>query len=246
MIATFLLVAAQLFLLGANAIAPFRLATGEERDRRLWSLLVVPLLLASFLLALLHLNLAPDAALAWGISWPPRAKAARLLLVAAAAAGAGALLTALGARRFEPAAWRFAGALGVALAAIAALAGEMLRVGGAPAGGLTGLLLGGVSRFALTLAAGETATGRVRWLGLAAALALPLGTLSAPEAIRSALRPDLLTLGAAALLLAASRFLPAAFQRPAAACGVLLGALYFAQSARLTAMFELQGLPAGR
>jgi hypothetical protein len=245
-IAVFFLVAAQLFLLGANAVQPFRLAAAGDPDgdrrRRLWSLLVVPLLLASLLLALLHLALETDSALAWGISWPPHSKAARLVLVAASAAAAAALLTAFGGRRFEPAAWRFAGALGGALAAVAALAGEMLRIGGAPAGGLGVLLVGALVRFALALAAGECATGRVRWLAPAAAIALPLGALALPAPLRSALRPDLLTLGAAVALLAAARFLPGRFPRPTAAAGVLLAALYLAQSARVSSMFELQGL----
>jgi len=245
-IAIFLIVAAELFLLGVNAVQPFRLATGAEKERRIWSLVVLPLLLAALLLALLHLSLTPDAALAWGIAWPPHTKVARLLLVAGAAGGAGALLTALGGSKFEPAAWRFAGALGVALAAVASLAGEMLRVGGAPAGGLAALLLGALGRFALALAAGECATGRVRWLAIAAAIALPLGTIAGPAIVRSALRPDLLTLAAAVALLAAARFLPGAFPRAAAACGVLLAALYLAQAARLSAILELQGFPAGR
>jgi len=241
-IVTFALVAAQLFLLGTNAVQPFRLAAAEDRERRLWTLLVLPLLLGSLVLAIFHLDVATDAALAWGIAWPPRSRMARLLLVAGAAAGLGALLTALGGRKFEPAAWRFAGGLGLALAAVAALAGELLRVGGAPAGGIVAIALGAAGRFALTLAAGECATGRVRWLAPLAALALPLGALAAPLMLRNALRPDLLTLGAAVVLLAVARFLPGALSRPAAAGGVLLAALYLSQSARITAMLELQGI----
>jgi hypothetical protein len=245
LIATATFVALQIFALGANAVQPFRLARGTERERGLWSLLVLPLLLAALLVALLHLRAASDAALAAGLSWPPQARVARLLLVGLFAGAGGAVLTAIGGRKFEPAAWRVAGGLAVVLAAAAALAGELLRIGGGPAGGLGPILLGAAGRLALTLAAGESALGRPRWLALAAAVVLPLSYLAMPEVVRQPLRPDLLTLGAAALLLAAAPVLPRPFARPAAAVGVALAAIYLAQMAHVSEMLEIRGYGPG-
>lgn len=232
------IVLAQLFLLGANAVLPWRLATADDAARRLWSLVCLPLLLLSLLLALLHLALAPDAALAWGLSWPPRAIAARIVLLVAIAGGCGAILTAVGGRQFEPAAWRTAAVLGGLVAAGAAFGGELLRFGGGPTGGLGALLAAAAGRFALTLAAGECVAGPPRWLTPLAALLLPLGYLTSPPELRLGLGVDALTLAAAALLLLAARFVPADWRRAVACAGIVLAALHFARAAEISATFE--------
>jgi hypothetical protein len=232
------LVAAQLFLLGALAVAPFRLARAGEPARQAWALFCVPLLLLSALLALLHLRIAPDAALRWGISWPPLALPARLLLVVLVAGALATALVAAGWRKLEPAAWRFAGALAVTLAAGAAFAGELLRIGTGESGTLPALLVAAAARLALTLAAGECVTGRVRFLAPIAAALLPVAYFLLPAPVALGLRADLLTLGAAVLLLSGAPLLPARWGRIAAALGVLLAALYFARAAAVSASYE--------
>jgi hypothetical protein len=229
---------AQLFLLGANAVLPWRLATGEDAARRLWSLVCLPLLLLSLVLALAHLSLAPDGALFWGLSWPPRTTAARIVLVIVGAGAGGALLTAIGGRKFEPAAWRTAAILGGLVAAGAAFGGELLRFGGGPTGGLVTLLAATAGRFAVTLAAGECVAGPPRWLTPIAALLLPLGYLASPPELRAGFGADILTLAAAVLLLLVARFVPADWRRAVAIAGIALAALHFARAAEISATFE--------
>lgn len=228
----------QFVLLGVQAVAPWRLAAGGEAPRRLWALVALPLLLLSGILALLHLRLTPDAALTWGLAWPPRALPAKLLLVLIVAGAGATLVVALGWKQLEPVGFRIAAGLNLLLAAGAAFAGELLRTGQGPASGFTLLTLAAAGRLALTLAAGESVTGSPRWLAPIGALLLPLSLFAAPAALRPHLMRDGLTLLAASLLLLAARFLPPSLRRPAALAGVALGALFLARSAELSAMLE--------
>jgi hypothetical protein len=229
---------AQLCLLGTGAVAPWRLAGGTDSARRLAALVALPLALLALLLALFHLALAPDAAIAWGIVWPPRTIAARLLGVTVLAGAAVAVLVAIGGSRFEPAAWRTAGVLSGLVAAGSAFGGELLRLGGGPYAGTAALLVAVAARLAVTLAAGESATGLPRYLAPVAGLLLPVAHLAAPAALRVSLGLVLPTLGASALLLLAAPFVPLRFRRSAALAGVALAALYFAEAAAVSATFE--------
>ncbi|MGE0641128.1 MAG: hypothetical protein AB7G12_00145 [Thermoanaerobaculia bacterium] len=235
------LVLIQLLLLGANVWLPWRLADAPGQRRQAFRLAVLPALLFSAIVALLHLSLRADAALTWSLTWPPATTFSRILLVSVAAAGAVATLLAVGGRRLEPAGWRLAAGVALLLAATSAVAGEMLRAGGGPAGTYATFGVAATSRLAVTLAAGETLTGRPRiWSGLAAA-ALVLGFVVAPSPLRHAAGPDLWTLGAAVTLFVLAPLLPtraARLARPAALAGVALAAVYFARTAELSAVLE--------
>jgi hypothetical protein len=232
------LLIAQFALLGTAAVVPWRLATGSERARRIAAFACVPLLLLSLLLALYHLVLRPDAAIAWGLVWPPRTVAARWILVTAFAGAAGALLTALGGTRFEPAAWRTAAVLAGLLAAGAAFGGELLRLGAGPYAGPSSLAVAVVARFAVSLAAGESLTGTPRWLAPFAGLLLPIAHFTGPAPLRLALAPDLPTLLAASALFLAAPLLPVRFARASALLAVALAALFYARAALVSATWE--------
>ena len=229
---------AQFLILGANVVAPWRLARAPGEMRRAFQLAIVPALLLSAILALLHLHLRPDAALAWGLTWPPRGLPIRLLLVLLAAGALSALLLALGGRHLEPLGWRFAAGLALLAAAGAAFAGELLRVGGGPSGGALALAIAALARLATTLAAGECATGRPRWLTFLAGVALPVALVASPVALREALDRDLWTVVASAARLLLARFLPPSLARLAGIVGVALAALYFSRAADLSEMLE--------
>ena len=67
---------------------------------------------------------------------------------------------------------------------------------------------------------------------------LPFSLLGFAAPVRALLGEDLLTLGAAVLLLLAARFLPPALRRPAALAGVLLAALFLDRTGDLQAAVE--------
>lgn len=228
----------QLLILGANVVGSWRLAAAPAEARRPFQLAIVPALLFSAILALLHLQLKPDAALAWGLVWPPREIVARALLVLCSAAALSALLLALGGRDLEPLGWRLAAGLALLLAAGACVAGELLRIGHGPSGGIAAIAAAAAARLATMLAAGECATGRPRWLTFVAGLALPTAVAAAPVALRESLGGDLWTIAAAAMLFLLARFLPPSLARPAGLAGAALAALYFTRAAELSEMLE--------
>ena len=90
----------------------------------------------------------------------------------------------------------------------------------------------------LALAAGEAASGPVRWLATLAGVALPFSLLGFAAPVRATLGADLLTLGAATLLLLVARFLPLSLRRPAALAGVLLAALFLDRTGDLSTALE--------
>lgn len=250
-----LAVALQWLILGLHVVVPWRLAretappsgpdaggpgpgpTLSER-RRLWALIATPLLLAAALAGLFTLGVRLDAALAWGISWPPRSLAALVLIAASVGVGLSNLILFAGHEKLEPVGWRIAAALAVALLAASSFAGELLRLGRGPAAGLTGIAVGTVVRIALALAAGEAAAGRVRHFATAAGLALPFLLTAFAAPVRATLGADILTLGAATLLLLAARFLPASLRRAAAIAGILLAALFLERTGDLSMALE--------
>lgn len=258
---TALALALQLLVLGLHVVAPWRLAglpsgpaagppgppgppdttggaaTVQER-RRLWALVATPLLLAAAIAGLFTLGKRIDAALAWGLTWPPVSLPAIALAFAAAAVALTDLLLLAGFRKLEPAGWRIAAGLGGLLLLAASVAGELLRLGRGPAAGLTGLLLAVLCRVLLALAAGQAAAGPVRGWATLAGAALPLTLLGASTPVVATLGADLLTLGAAALLLVAARFLPHSLRRAAVFAGVLLAALFLDRASDLSAALE--------
>jgi len=227
---------------GAHAVVPWQ-AAGDERARRLWSRAALPVLLCGAVAALLLARAHPDAALATGLLPLLGGREGRLLAVLLPAALALDLLAALGWRRLPPAAFRIAGVFGVALLAAAALAGETLRVGEGPSGGGAAVLLAAACRLGVALGAGELLAPRRPLLALLSGLALPAWLLVSPPELRAALWQSGagFTLGAAALLFLAARFLPARLRRPALAGAALLAGVLFAQAAALSQ--ALSGLP---
>lgn len=233
-------------VLGLHVLVPWRLArqTAEtppaatSDPRRLWAMVATPLWMAAALAGLFGLGEQPDAALAWGFAWPNPSIPALALAVFGLAVGLADLLLFFGYRELEPAGWRIAAGLGGATLLAASLAGELLRLGRGPAPGLAGIAIAACCRAALALAAGEASAGRVRYLPMLAGAALSLSLPTMPAVLRAALGTDLLTLGAAASLLLAARFLPPTLQRPAALAGVLLAALFLDRTSALQAALE--------
>jgi len=242
-----LLLALVSFAWGAHAVLPWRLRRGDREGvgRGGWARAALPVLLAGALGALLYARARPDAALASGVLPLTANHPGRLLLLLAAAVLAVDLVLTFGWRRLEDAGWKIAAVFGLLLAAAAAFAAELMRVGEGPGGPL--LLLAGAAacRLGVLLAAGElTAPGR-SWLPPLAGLALPLYLYFLPEELR---HPFLagghwLTLGAAALLLLASRWLPTRLRRPGLAAAVVLASLAFAQAAEISQSLSAQPLP---
>lgn len=250
-----LALALQWTILGLHVLVPWRLAREvggasgplaeasgpmpELADRRrLWALIATPLLLAAALAGLFTLGVRLDAALAWGLSWPPRSLPSLALVAAGLSVGLANLLLLAGHRKLEPAGWRIAAGLGGALLVAASLAGELLRLGRGPGAGLAGIACGALVRVALALAAGEAAAGKVRGFATMAGLALPFLLTALATPVEATLGADFLTLGAATLLLLAARFLPASLRRTAAFAGILLAALFLDRTGDLSTALE--------
>lgn len=242
---TALTLALQWVILGLHVLLPWRLArlappaAAETPDRRqLWALIAAPLLLAAALAGLFTLGARLDAALAWGLVWPPRSVVALSLAFAGVAVGLADLLLFFGFRRLEAVGWRIAAGLGGFLLLAASVAGELLRLGRGPMTGLAGLAIAALCRVPLALAAGEASSGPVRGFATLAGVVLPFSLVGFAAPVRALLGEDLLTLGAAVLLLLAARFLPPALRRPAALAGVLLAALFLDRTGDLQAAVE--------
>lgn len=251
---TALALALQLIVLGLHVVVPWRLArtasapaaqqgtpaaapTAPDR-RQLWALLATPLLLAAALAGLFSVRERIDAALAWGFSWPPTSLPVLALVFAGFAVGCSDLVLFAGFRKLEPAGWRIAAGLALALLLAASVAGELLRLGRGPAVGLTGLFLAACGRAALAFAAGEASAGPVRHFAPLAGVALPISLLGFAAPVRASLGADLATLAAASVLLLAARFLPLSLRRPAALAGVLLAAFFLDRTSELQAALE--------
>jgi hypothetical protein len=253
---TALALALQLLVLGLHVVVPWRLARtsddpsgpsshlpgdlsrGGGDGKRLWALIATPLLLAAAVAALFTVDARVDAAIAWRLSWPPATIPALAVGFTAVAVALCDLLLLAGFRRLEPAGWRIAAGLALMLLAAASFAGELLRLGRGPAAGLAGLLVAALCRLPLALAAGEAASGPVRWLAPLAGVALPFSLVGFSAPVRATLGADLATLAAATLLLLAARFVPLSLRRPAALAGVLLAALFLDRTADLSAAIE--------
>jgi hypothetical protein len=238
------LLALVLAALGAHAVVPWQ-AAGDEAARNRWRLVALPLLLAAALAAVLLARAHVDALLAAGLLPPLAGREGRLLAVLFPGVVAFDLMLLVGWRRLPPAGLRIGGLFGAALLAAGAMALEVLRVGEGPADGAGPLLLAAAGRAAVALGAGELFAPRRPLLATVAGLALPLWALALPRALRAPLwtAGGAFTLGAAALLFLAARFLPARLRRPALAGAALLAGVLFAQAAALSAALSAAPLP---
>jgi hypothetical protein len=231
---TLLVLAVNLLVFGAHAILPFRLATGAERVRRRWAVVALPVLLAALVGTAVALLRRPDEAIAWGLVDPIRGSTpARLISLAVAALVLADLLLAVGWRRFEPAAWRVLGALGLLAAAAETFGSELLRNGWAPLPSLVALFAAAALRLPLTLAGGELLAGTPRLWAPVAGPALFLAARLWTPAMWSGLGNARWTLAAAALLLLGSRFAPQSLRRACGAAGLLLAVIVLARSAEV-------------
>lgn len=221
-----------LAVFGAHAFLPFWLAGGEERARRLWATLAPILLVAACVVTAWEIGRRPDEAIAWGLTHPIHGSmAARLIAVALAAVALSDLLVLFTWKRLEPAAWRFHGALGVLTLLAQSLGAELLRIGWGPWTGTAAILAAAALRAPLALAATEVAVGAPRFWSAIAGPSLLVLALLWPSMLRRALAGDLVTLGAATLLLVAASFVPASLRRTAAISGILLALLFLASAA---------------
>ncbi|HVT59392.1 MAG TPA: hypothetical protein VHR45_13450 [Thermoanaerobaculia bacterium] len=223
---------------GAQAVVPWRIAGAAHGagGRRRWALLgpalVLPGALAGYLLMARH----PDAAIAAKLVPLTASVAGTLVAVLAPGLLAVTLVAAYAGDRLEVAGWRIVAAFGAAVVVAASWAEELLRTGeGPPSPPLLLALLAGC-RVLLALAAGELAApGRPAW-SIAAGCALPSYLPLLPPELRLPLwhQGEVVTLGAAALLLVSARWLPPALRRVALAAGVLLAALALSRAADLS------------
>jgi hypothetical protein len=224
--------ALNLAVFGAHVLMPWRLAEAEGEERRRWAL-VAPLLLATSVCAsLLALGLRPEAALAWGLTHPITGSTpARSIALVIAALALADLFTLVSWRHFDSRVWRSLAAIGALALAAQALGAELLRTGDGPVRSAAGLFAAAALRMPLALAAAEAATGAPRRLALAAAPALLLLALAWPAPLRAGLGRDLVTLYAAALLLALARYAPPALRRATVAAGLVLALLFLERAA---------------
>lgn len=240
-----LLLLAVFVAFGAHAAAPFRLADGPARSRKIWSA-VAPLLLVGGLLAwvlLIHSQLA--GAVAQGIAPLGQGRAGRALVVCSAALLLCDLLLLLGSAKVPPLGWRIAAGLGAAAAAAAAWLGELLRLGEGPATSGWPLAAAVVCRLLVGLAAGEAVAPGKPAAAVAAGLAFPVYALLLPDSLSASAAERGLgwTVGAAAVLFVAARWLPARFRRASLAAGVVLAVLYFSRIGELSAALGGQPQP---
>jgi hypothetical protein len=218
---------------GASAAAPAGAAAGSWRA---WRLAAMPLAVAGLVAAAALASRNPDATVAGHLMPLTASTPGRLLAVLVPAMLGAVLVGSLAGRRLDRQGLRLVAAFGAVTLGAAAWAGELLRTGEGPVSPGWRLLLLASCRLVIALAAGEIlASGRPLWsaaAGVALAVYLPL----LPATLRGLLwAEDLqLTCAAAALLLAAARWLPPALRRPALATGVLLAAIVLAQAGRVS------------
>ena len=234
---------------GAQAVVPWRLADcladrladrAPERRQRLrpWAAALLPLLAAGALAAFAHANRHPDAALAQALYPVSASRLGMLLAVLLAALALVDLVAAGGARSFEPAAWRLAAGFGLTFLLAASLAGELLRIGEGPESALIPLAILAGLRLLVSLAAAETLAppGHRPVFAPFAGGVLPLYVLLLPARLARALwgGPAAFTLGAAAVLFLAARWLPVSLRRLALGAATLLAGLLLAQAGLLS------------
>lgn len=240
-----LIMAWVLFAWGTQAAVPWRLAGAEPRARRLWTFAALPLLALGTLAAFWYVEGHPDAAIAPGLYPLRSSRPGRALLTLLPATALAGLVTAAGWRRMEAAGWRIAAVLGFAFLAAGSWAGELVRTGEGPASAPPVLALLVTCRLTLALAAGEIAAPGRPLAAVLGGLALPLYWLLLPFELADLLagKGQRITLGAAAVLLLAARWVPPRLRRPTLAGGILLAGLFLARAADLSQSLGSPALP---
>ncbi len=232
MLLTLVVMLVNLVVFGGHLLFPLRAAGGDTRTAILWARTALPALGLATALTLVAIRRSPDAALAWGIVGPLTGPLPiRMLAVAILALVAADAVALLAAEKLGRREWTVQALFGGLALVLVTWGSEMLRYGAGPVPMPWPLLFGALLRLPLALAAAELASGKPRF---AAPLAAPLLLVSVPiwpTSLRGALGPDLLTLAVGAVLLAASRFLPAKFQRFTGIVGLLLTTVVLARSA---------------
>ena len=239
--------ALNLVVFGLHALWPLRLARSAGADpgaaekvpdasaRRLWAAVAPLALLAAAMATVWAIGRRPDEAIAWGMTGVVEGSLpARLIALAVAAALASDLLVLVAWPRLEPNAWRFHAAIGALALVAQSLGAELLRIGWGPWSGTAAIFVAAAIRALLALAAAEIVLGPPGKLSLAAGPALLALYLVWPRELRGALRADLVTLGAACVLLAGARFAPGSLRRGAAVAGLVLALVFLARSADLS------------
>jgi hypothetical protein len=238
-----LVLALNLVVWGAHAVLPFRLAGAEAR--RIWSRAALPALGLSVVATLALVSRRPDAAASWGLSGFVHGSAsARFLVVAAAALAVADLLLLLGGDRLDAREWRLVGVFGALGLFAQTLGSELVRMGAGPAPGWTPLLAATLLRLPLALAAAELLTGPPRLWTPVSGPALALAFWLWPLGLRAVLGPDLLTLGAAVLLLTGARWLPPSLRRWGAVAGLALAVVFLVRAGGVSELLgERETLP---
>lgn len=236
MILELLTVGLGLVVFGAHVVVPWRLAAGASGLEKVWARAALPALGLAVAVAVLAVRMAPDAAIAWGMTGGGvGALALRLLTIGLVALVAVDLLATFGAARLGRREWLVAAAIGVLTLALQTLLAELLRIGWGPVPRYGALVGSALLRMPLAVAAGELVAGRPRLATTVAGPALAAAVALWPRSLLSALGPDLLTLAAAVPLLLAARFLPRSLARLAGTAGVVLATIFLARSASTSA-----------
>jgi hypothetical protein len=235
-----LLLAWVLLAWGAQAVVAWRLPGEEPGRRRLWAVILLPLLATGAVAVLAQALRHPDAAVVHDLYPLAASRTGRLLAVLLSALALVDLVAAAGGSRFEPAAWRLAAGFGLIFLLVASWMGELLRIGEGPEGGLIPLAILTGLRLLLALAAAETLTtrrppGRPVFAPFAGAgLALYCLLLPAPLAQALWRQPAIFTLVSTAILFLAARWLPPSLRRWTLGAATLLAGIFLAQAARLS------------
>lgn len=236
-----------LFAWGAQAAVPWRLPAAGPGSRRFWAAASLPLLVTGAVASLFYAQSHPDAAITSGVYPLTASTPGKLLAVLLPALALADLMTALGWRRMEDAAWRITAGFGLAFLLAGCWMWELLRVGEGLTSAPLPLAAAILCRLLLALAAGEIAAPGRPVFAVAAGLAFPLYWLLLPAALADALARSgaLLTVGAASVVLLAVRWLPERLRRPALAAAILLAGLVLAQAATLSqSLADPMDLPA--
>ncbi|MFL6194964.1 MAG: hypothetical protein ACJ75H_12385 [Thermoanaerobaculia bacterium] len=230
------LFAALLLGWGIQAVAPWRLAGMEPERRRLWVLMLLPLLVVGALAAVQLAQTHPDAAVSQRLYPLLASKPGRALAILFPALALSDIVLAAGWSRLEPAGWRIASGFGLAFLLAASWAGELLRTGEGPESATGPLIALVILRALLSLGVAEALAPGRPLLATVAGLTLPLYLLLLPGPLAQALirRNHWLTLAAAALLLLAARWLPARLRRPSLLAAALLAGLFLGEAGNLS------------
>lgn len=226
-----------LVVFGAHVVVPWRIAAGTEPAlATLWSRAALPALGLALAVSMLAVRVAPDAAIAWGMTGSGLgALAVRLLGIVLAALVVVDLVAVVAATGLGRREWRLAAAFGLLALLLQTFVAELLRIGWGPVAGRDALIGATLLRLPLALAAGELVSGRPRLATTVAGPALAAAVTLWPRSLLAALGGDLLTLVAAVPLLLAARFLPGRLARFAGIAGLLLAAIFLARATQASA-----------